>query len=97
MSTTVSKKSIEIAMNKGKIQTQDTNKIIKLTYAYIDKLNEVDQVRIIKNKLVNKIQYEKASIERSKELNLLLEADSIFKKMKALRKKINKDSNLLKR
>jgi len=97
MSTTVSKKSIEIAMNKGKIQTQDTNKIIKLTYAYIDKLNEVDKVRIIKNKLVNKIQYEKASIERSKELNLLLEADSIFKKMKALRKKINKDSNLLKR
>ncbi len=84
----MAKKSIDIVVDNNKIQSKSVNKLIKLSLEYIDKLNEAESVRPAKIKFAKAAKYEKAAIERAKELKSLGEANSIFKKMKKIRKQI---------
>jgi hypothetical protein len=90
MATTTVAKRIK---KKNELANDGIEKIIRLSNQYIAKLNAVADVKIKKNVFVDKKNYEKASIERNKELQLLFDANTIFKKMKSLRKEINSNSN----
>jgi len=90
MTTTAVKKRIN---KKNELANDGIEKMICLSNQYIAKLNAVADVKNKKNAFVTKKNYEKASIERNKELQLLFDANTIFKKMKSLRKVINSNSN----
>ena len=90
MATTAVEKRIN---KKNELANDGIEKIIRLSNQYIAKLNAVADVKNKKNAFVNKKSYEKAVIERDKELKLLFDANTIFKKMKSLRKVINSNSN----
>jgi len=90
----VAEKTVKKRINKKiKLVDDGIEETIKLSNQYIAKLNAVADVKNKKNAFVNKKNYEKASIERNKELQLLFDANTIFKKMKSLRKEINSNSN----
>lgn len=82
------KKGVKIIVDKNKVNSKNVNKLINLSLEYIDKLTEAESVRPAKIKFAKAGKYEKASIERAKELKSLKEADSIFKKMKKVSKSI---------
>jgi hypothetical protein len=86
-------KAAKRVKNKDELANDGIENIIKLCNQYIGKLNAVADVKNRKNTFVKKKNYEKASIERDKELKLLFDANTIFKKMKSLRKEINSNSN----
>lgn len=83
-----SRKSHQIVVENNKISSKNVNKLIKLSLQYVDKLGEVEKVRPVKLKFAKKSQWEKAAIERAKEVKFLEEANVIFKKMKKVRKLI---------
>ena len=83
-----------IAYKRNASITKDIQSLVKLSEKYIKKLLTIKDVKNTKINFVLNNKYELASIERQSELNLLLQAEDIFKKMKSLRKKINKESNI---
>lgn len=83
-----SRKSHQIVVENNKIISNNVKKLIKLSLQYADKLGEVEKVIPIKLKFSKKSQWEKAAIERDKEVKFLEEANVIFKKMKKVRKLI---------
>lgn len=89
------KRGIKIITDKNKVDSKNVNKLIKLSLEYIDKLNEADSVRPAKIKFAKAGKYEKASIERAKELKSLSEANAIFKKMNKVRKLIKEKGGIL--
>lgn len=89
------KKGVKIIVDKNKVNSKNVNKLIKLSLEYIDKLNEAESVRPEKIKFAKAGKYEKASIERAKELKSLSEANSIFKKMKKVSKSIKEKGGML--
>ncbi|MBK7362713.1 MAG: hypothetical protein IPJ01_10495 [Micavibrio sp.] len=89
------KKGVKIIVDKNKVNSKNVNKLIKLSLEYIDKLNEAESVRPAKIKFATSGKYEKASIERAKELKSLSEANEIFKKMNKVRKLIKEKGGIL--
>jgi len=89
------KKGVKIIIDKNKINSKNVNKLINLSLEYIDKLNEAESVRPAKIKFAKAGKYEKASVERAKELKSLSEANVIFKKMNKVRKLIKEKGGIL--
>ena len=86
-------KSISKSVKKNEKSRKDIKKLIILTSDYLKKLSQISNLNEKKLSFVSSNNYEKASIERNNELVAFGEANSTFKKMKSLRKKINTDSN----
>jgi hypothetical protein len=93
MKINMAKTAEKIIAKKTKLANDSIEKIIKLSNQYIGKLSLLEEVKNKKNEFAKKKNYEKASIERNKELQILFDANKIFKKMKSLRKEINSNSN----
>jgi len=89
------KKAVKIIVDKNKVNSKNVNKLIKLSLEYFHKLTEVERIRPVKIKFAKAGKYEKASIERDKELKSLSEANEIFKKMKKVSKSIKEKGGML--
>jgi hypothetical protein len=85
----LNKKSKKIIIDNNKSKSKNINKLVKLTLSYIDKLNLAESVIPAKLKYAEQGKYEKACVERKKELKYISEANVIFKKMNKLSKLIS--------